>query len=68
MKEVATELESFRMSEMSSGVNVESKDVGSFEDMSAMISDTEYSWTNSYKNASASSSDTHPLVLFESAS
>ncbi|XP_042038105.1 wall-associated receptor kinase-like 10 isoform X2 [Salvia splendens] len=53
MKEVATELESFRMSEMSSGVNVESEDVRSFEDMSAMISDTEYTWTNSYKNASA---------------
>ncbi|KAL1568195.1 non-specific serine/threonine protein kinase [Salvia divinorum] len=68
MKEVATELESFRMSEMSSGVNVESEDVRSFEDMPTMISDTEYTWTNSYKNASASSSDTHPLVLFESAS
>ncbi|XP_047977273.1 wall-associated receptor kinase-like 1 [Salvia hispanica] len=68
MKEVVTELESFRMSEMSSGVNVESEDVRSFEDMSAMISDTEYTWTNSYKNASASSSDTHPLVLFDSAS
>ncbi|XP_042039575.1 wall-associated receptor kinase-like 1 [Salvia splendens] len=68
MKEVATELESFRMSKMSSGVNVESEDVRYFEDMSAMISDTEYTWTNSYKNASASSSETHPLVLFESAS
>ncbi|KAL1568201.1 non-specific serine/threonine protein kinase [Salvia divinorum] len=63
MKEVATELESFRMSEMSSGVNVESEDVRSFEDMPTMISDIEYTWTNSYKNAS----DTHPLVLFESA-
>ncbi|KAG6386577.1 hypothetical protein SASPL_151743 [Salvia splendens] len=50
------------------GVNVESEDVRSFEDMSAMISGTEYTWTNSYKNASASSSETHPLVLFDSAS
>ncbi|KAG6386581.1 hypothetical protein SASPL_151747 [Salvia splendens] len=56
----------FWMSKMSSGVNVESEDVRYFEDMSAMISDTEYTWTNSYKNASASSSETHPLVLFES--
>ncbi|XP_042042145.1 wall-associated receptor kinase-like 2 isoform X2 [Salvia splendens] len=68
MKEVATELESFRMSEMSSGVNVESEDVGSFEDMSTMISDTECTWTSSYNDASASSLDTHPLMLFESTS
>ncbi|XP_047974514.1 putative wall-associated receptor kinase-like 11 [Salvia hispanica] len=68
MKEVATELESFRMSDMSSGINVESEDVRSFEDMSAMISDTEYTWTNSYKSAFTSSSDTHPLVLSESVS
>ncbi|XP_047938635.1 wall-associated receptor kinase-like 1 isoform X2 [Salvia hispanica] len=67
MKEVATELESFRMSEISSGVNVESEDVISFEDMPTMISDIEYTWTDSYKIAS-SSPDTHPLVLFESAS
>ncbi|XP_047942302.1 wall-associated receptor kinase-like 10 isoform X2 [Salvia hispanica] len=33
MKEVATELESFRMSEISSGVNDESEDVRSFDDM-----------------------------------
>ncbi|XP_047976019.1 wall-associated receptor kinase 2-like isoform X2 [Salvia hispanica] len=68
MKEVATELESFRMSEMSSGVNVVSEDVRSLEDMSAMISDTEYTWTYSYKSAFTSSSDTHPLVLSDSAS
>ena len=68
MKEVATELESFRMSDMSSGINVESEDVRSFEDMSAMISDTEYTWTNSYKSAFTSSSDTHPLVLSGSVS
>ncbi|XP_047943765.1 wall-associated receptor kinase-like 1 isoform X2 [Salvia hispanica] len=68
MKEVATELESFRISEMSSSVNVESEDVRSFGDMPAMISDTEYTWTNSYNNASALSSDAHPLMLFESAS
>ncbi|XP_047983648.1 wall-associated receptor kinase-like 1 [Salvia hispanica] len=68
MKEVATELESFRISEMSSSVNVESEDVRSFGDMPAMISDTEYTWTNSYKSAFTSSSDTHPLVLYESVS
>ncbi|XP_047942830.1 wall-associated receptor kinase-like 1 [Salvia hispanica] len=63
MKEVATELESFRISEMSSGVNVESEDVRYFDDMPMMISDTEYTWTNSYKNVFASSSlDTRPLV------
>ncbi|KAG6386585.1 hypothetical protein SASPL_151751 [Salvia splendens] len=40
---------------MASGVNVESEDVRSIEDMPTMISDTEYTWTNSYNNASASS-------------
>ncbi|XP_057796937.1 wall-associated receptor kinase 1-like [Salvia miltiorrhiza] len=64
MKEVAIELESYRISEMSSDVKVESEDVRAFEDMPTMISDIEYTWTGSYKNAStSSSSDTHPLMF-----
>ncbi|XP_042036590.1 wall-associated receptor kinase-like 1 [Salvia splendens] len=66
MKEVATELECSRIFETSTGVNVESedaRDIRDFEDMPTMISDIEYTWTGSYKNASASSPlDTHPLM------
>ncbi|XP_047941064.1 putative wall-associated receptor kinase-like 11 isoform X2 [Salvia hispanica] len=67
MQEVATELESLKMCGMSSGVNVKSEDVRSFNDMPTMISDIEYTWPMSYKNASTSLLDTLPLVLFESA-
>ncbi|XP_057802432.1 wall-associated receptor kinase-like 10 [Salvia miltiorrhiza] len=44
MKEVATELENFRMSQMSTIVRDESQDVRVFEDMAATISDNEYTW------------------------
>ena len=62
MKELATELESFRISGMSSCVNIELDDVKPFQDM-PMISDNKYTRLNSYMNASSWSSDTHPLVL-----
>ncbi|XP_042067944.1 wall-associated receptor kinase-like 1 [Salvia splendens] len=67
MQEVATELESLKICGMSSGVNVKSEDVRSFNDMPAVISDIGYTWPMSYKNAATSLSDTLPLVLFESA-
>ncbi|XP_042066932.1 wall-associated receptor kinase-like 1 isoform X2 [Salvia splendens] len=59
MKEVATELESLRISGMSRGAKVESEDVRYFEDMPTMNSDIEGPWENIYKNASTS--NTHPL-------
>ncbi|XP_047940211.1 wall-associated receptor kinase 5-like isoform X2 [Salvia hispanica] len=48
MKEVATELESFRISRMSSGAKVESDDVRYFEDMPTMNLDIEGPWENIY--------------------
>ncbi|KAH6781378.1 wall associated like 1 [Perilla frutescens var. frutescens] len=64
MKEVATELESFRISQMSTTVKDGSEEVTNFEDMPTMISDIEYTWTGSYnKSDTASSPDTHPLII-----
>ncbi|KAH6781211.1 hypothetical protein C2S52_000025 [Perilla frutescens var. hirtella] len=64
MKEVATELENFRMSSQmsTSGVKDESKDASHFEGIPAVISDNEYRWTDSYKSLTASS-DTDPLIF-----
>ncbi|KAH6833600.1 hypothetical protein C2S53_016249 [Perilla frutescens var. hirtella] len=63
MKEVATELESFRISQMSTTHKDESEEETAFEDMPTTISDIEYTWTASYKSVTASSSsDTHPLL------
>ncbi|KAL8522452.1 hypothetical protein ACS0TY_012564 [Phlomoides rotata] len=69
MKEVATELESFRMSEMPSSVEDESKDTRVSEAKLLMFSDIEYTWTNcSYGNTSTSStsstsSDTRSFMI-----
>ncbi|KAH6801409.1 Wall-associated kinase family protein [Perilla frutescens var. hirtella] len=64
MKEVATELECFRISQMFAIAKDESEDVaGAFEDMPTTTSDIEYTWTDSYKSGIASSSDTHPLIF-----
>ncbi|KAL1542927.1 wall-associated receptor kinase-like 8 [Salvia divinorum] len=63
MKEVSTELESFRISQMScSIVKEEFEDETVFEVEPVSFSDIEYSWTVSYKSPSASSSDAHPLM------
>ena len=64
MKEVATELESLRMSQKSTA-NDEAQDVRDFEDMRTTFSDNEYTWTRSYKSIiveSTSDTDTSPIM------
>ncbi|XP_047942943.1 wall-associated receptor kinase 2-like [Salvia hispanica] len=61
MKEVVTELENIKMSNMSTISEYESEDEGDFEGMPTMIPDNGYTWTGTYKNVEASSSAADPL-------
>ncbi|KAH6801413.1 hypothetical protein C2S52_001877 [Perilla frutescens var. hirtella] len=65
MKEVATELESLRICQMSIGVNDEFEEVRGFEDMpTLMISDiNQYTWTSNSRSGTALTSDVHPLIF-----
>ena len=63
MKEVATELESLRISKMPSIVTDESQEAIAYEAKPIMISDIEYTWSTSGKSGPSSSSDTHPLMF-----
>ncbi|KAH6801407.1 Wall-associated kinase family protein [Perilla frutescens var. hirtella] len=63
MKEVATELESFRIFQMSTTIKDESKDEIAFEEMPTLVSDIDSTWTGSYTSATSSSLVTHPLIL-----
>lgn len=62
MREVAIELGSFRMSEMPSSVEDESKEVRVYEAKPMMISDIEYTWTNS-SHGTSTPSDTRPFMI-----
>ncbi|KAH6819534.1 hypothetical protein C2S51_003137 [Perilla frutescens var. frutescens] len=59
MKEVATELESLRFSQMI----VEDESNSRLLEANSMISDIEYTWTNCGNSVTSTPSDTHPLIF-----